>query len=112
MLTRLIAAAALVALTSTAYAADTGGSKTPTGSMSQQQSAQNLPQEIQSKLQQDGYTDVQVVPGSFLVSAKDKRGDPVNMVIGPHSMLVMTEGKMGSNESGNTGTANQNRTQR
>jgi hypothetical protein len=113
MRTSLITAAALVVLTTTGYAADTGTPKTTTGTpMNQQQSAQSLPQEIQSKLQQDGYTDVQVVPGSFLVSAKDKHGDLVNMVIGPHSMLVMTEGKMGSNESGSTGNANQSHSQK
>ncbi len=100
MLARLIAATALVALTTTAYAADNPSSNSTTTStanqQSTQQSTQNLPQEIQAKLQQDGFTDVQVMPGSFLVTAKDKRGDPVTMVIGPHSMMVMTEAKMGS----------------
>ena len=52
---------------------------------------QNLPAEIRSKLEQDGFTDVNVVPGSFLVSAKDKSGDPVTMVIGPNSMMMLTQ---------------------
>jgi hypothetical protein len=34
---------------------------------------------------------VNVVPGSFLVSAKDKCGDPVTMVIGPNSMMMLTQ---------------------
>jgi hypothetical protein len=51
---------------------------------------QTLPQQIQKKLQQQGFSDVKIVPGSFLVSAKDKDGDPVNMVIGPHSMTMFT----------------------
>jgi len=53
------------------------------------QTAQALPQKIKQKLQQQGFSDVQVVPGSFIVSAKDKDGDLVNMVIGPNSMMMM-----------------------
>lgn len=51
---------------------------------------QPLPQQIQTKLKDQGFTEVKVVPGSFLVSAKDKQGDPVTMVIGPHSMAIFT----------------------
>lgn len=64
------------------------------------------------KLQSQGFTNVQVVPGSFLVSAKDKDGDPVNMVIGPHSMTMFTSTSANesnssndSNSSGNTGAS-------
>jgi hypothetical protein len=64
------------------------------------QSSQNLPQKIQQKLQDQGFTNVQVVPGSFLVSAKDKQGDPVTMIIGPNSMTVFT-----MNTSGDSSTA-------
>jgi hypothetical protein len=59
-------------------------------SETQAQTPQNLPQEIRNKLSQQGFTDIKVVPGSFLVSAKDKEGDPVNMVIGPHSMTMFS----------------------
>lgn len=107
MFIRLMTACAFVALATTAYAADTGSSNPSTTNVTtNQQSTQNLPQEIQSKLQQDGFTDVRVVPGSFLVSAKDKHGDPVTMIIGPNSMLVMTEGKTGNTaSSGSSGSA-------
>ena len=37
-----------------------------------------------------GFTDVKVVPDSFLVSAKDKQGYPVTMLIGPNSLTVFT----------------------
>jgi hypothetical protein len=106
MLIRLVTACAFVALATTAYAADTSSSNpSTTNAAANQQSAQNLPHEIQSKLQQDGFTDVKVVPGSFFVSAKDKRGDPVTMIIGPHSMLMMSEAKMGNSASpGNDGS--------
>lgn len=50
----------------------------------------SLPQEISKKLKSQGFTNVQIVPGSYLVSAKDKDGDPVSMVIGPHSMTMIT----------------------
>jgi hypothetical protein len=54
------------------------------------QNAQNLPQELKQKLTAQGFTDVKVVPDSFLVSAKDKQGHPVTMLIGPNSLTVFT----------------------
>lgn len=51
---------------------------------------QAIPQQIRNKLQNMGFTDVQVVPGSFIVSAKDKDGDPVSMIIGPHSTTLFS----------------------
>ncbi|HZT24221.1 MAG TPA: hypothetical protein VFA57_00840 [Pseudolabrys sp.] len=69
-------------------------------------SAQQLPEEIKNKLQQDGFTDVKVIPGSFLVSAKDKNGDTVNMVIGPNSMMMLTE--VPANTTTGAGSPNQN----
>jgi hypothetical protein len=53
-------------------------------------SNQTLPQQVQAKLRDQGFTDVKVVPGSLLVSAKDKQGDPVTMIIGPHSMTMFS----------------------
>lgn len=61
-----------------------------TASQSTPTQSQSLPLEIKQKLEKQGFTNVQVVPGSFIVSAKDKDGDPVNMLIGPNSMMVMT----------------------
>ncbi len=98
MLTRILTAAALAtALATTAYAADRSSSSPPTdlnngnNANSNTQTAQNLPQEIRAKLREDGFSDVKVVPGSFIVSAKDKRGEPVTMVIGPNSMMMVTQ---------------------
>ena len=51
---------------------------------------QALPQAIQQKLTAQGFTDVRVVPGSYLVSTKDKDGNPITMIIGPTSMTVLT----------------------
>ncbi len=68
-----------------------------------QTNTQTLSQELKQKLQDQGFSDVQVVPGSLIVSAKDKSGDPVTMVIGPHSMTVFST--TANNESG-AGSAN------
>jgi hypothetical protein len=96
MLLRFFATAAIgAALIAGAHAQNSTKLTSPSGSSAQNSSAaqgtQNIPQEIKQKLSQDGFTNVQVVPGSYLVSAKDKNGDPVMMVIGPHSMTIMSE---------------------
>ena len=53
------------------------------------QEIQHGPQKLREKLAQDGYTDVQIAAGSYIVSAKDKDGNKVVMMIGPTSMTVM-----------------------
>jgi hypothetical protein len=50
---------------------------------------QSVPQKIREKLSQDGYQDITVAAGSYVVSAKDKDGNRVMMMIGPTSMTVM-----------------------
>jgi hypothetical protein len=50
---------------------------------------QALPDKIREKLTAEGYQDVKVTPGSFVVSAKDKDGHRVMMLIGPTSMTMM-----------------------
>jgi hypothetical protein len=63
-----------------------------TGSPSQKPEAgppaQTLPQRIQHKLKSQGFTNIQVVPEGYIVSARDKDGDPVTMIIGPHSITM------------------------
>jgi len=56
---------------------------------------QNIPQQLKDQLKQEGYTNVQVVPGSFLISAKSKNGNPVRMVVGPNSITMLTMQKSG-----------------
>jgi hypothetical protein len=109
MLTRLLAATALtLALASGAYAQSNSNPSNSNEAQSNTnqatQSTQTLPEEIRTKLQNDGFTDIQIVPGSFLVSAKDKSGDPVNMVIGPHSMFMVTT--VPGSSSSTTGSGN------
>ena len=50
---------------------------------------QHGPQKLREKFAADGYTDVKIAPGSYVVSAKDKDGNNVVMMIGPNSMTVM-----------------------
>jgi uncharacterized protein YdeI (BOF family) len=51
----------------------------------------SVQQHLADQLKQDGFTDVRVVPDSFLVHAKNKHGDPVVMIINPNSVFSMTE---------------------
>ena len=46
----------------------------------------NIRQELQDReLAKAGYTSVKITPSSFFIEAKDKQGNPVQMVIGPNS---------------------------
>jgi hypothetical protein len=56
----------------------------------QSQSQQPIRQQIQNDLSQAGYTDIKIMPESFLVRAKDKRGNPVMMLINPDSITAVT----------------------
>jgi hypothetical protein len=51
----------------------------------------NLRQQIQDQLTKAGYTSIKIMPSSFYIQAKDKKGDPVAMVIGPDSFTEVTE---------------------
>ena len=51
----------------------------------------NIRQQIQSQLTKAGYTDVTIMPSSFYVRAKDKKGNPMELVIGPDFFTEVTE---------------------
>jgi hypothetical protein len=107
MITRVLAGAVLAAALAqgAAYAAQNSTtSNTNNAKPNASQSVQALPSEISQKLRQDGFSDVKVVPGSFLVSAKDKNGDPIEMVIRPNSALMITQVSQGG--SANQSTSN------
>src|ERR1700730_3606980 len=55
------------------------------------QNLQALPAQLQKTLQDAGLTDIQIVPHSFLVRAKDRDGNPVMMMINPDSIMAVTE---------------------
>jgi hypothetical protein len=54
---------------------------------------QAIQQLIQERLATAGFTDIQMVPNSFLISAKDRDGHPVTMMASPGAVT-------GSNDSG------------
>jgi hypothetical protein len=59
-----------------------------------QSSPQNqitIRQQVQKNLQDAGSSDINIMPSSFLVRAKDKSGNPVMMVINPDSITTLTE---------------------
>ena len=75
---------------------------TPSGSTSGQTAAPNtqgstpnapmhLSQRLHDDLAKAGFTDIKIMPSSFLVRAKDSQGNPVMMVINPDSMAEVTE---------------------
>lgn len=78
------------------------------GTPNHPQSADNLRAQIQKNLQAAGFTDIQIMPSSFLVRAKDRDGNPMMMVINPDSVTAVTE--MGSQGNANQGNANQGTT--
>lgn len=59
---------------------------------------------IRQDLQQAGYTNIKVMPASFVAEAKDKQGEPVTLLITPDSITTVVEepasGKSASNQSG------------
>jgi|SwirhisoilCB2_FD_contig_31_34243509_length_437_multi_3_in_0_out_0_1 hypothetical protein len=118
MFTRILASAILAAGFSQAALAQSPGTDSPNASAVGTQSKQTLPQELRQKLTRAGYTDVKMVPSSFLVTAKNKSGNPVMMRITPHSMTMLTEipvnGASGSSKSSstseNTGSSRGSRT--
>ena len=50
----------------------------------------NIRQELQDQLAKAGYTSVKITPSSFFIEAKDKQGNPVQMVIGPDLFTEIT----------------------
>ena len=93
-----------VSSSTNASAMKNGTTRSGANATNARQTAQNLPQEIRAKLKNDGFTNVKVIPGSFIVSAKDKRGEPVTMIIGPDSMMMVTQVTNGDGSSMNSKT--------
>ena len=98
--TTLVAAAILTTVSSAALAqaanSNAGSTASPTTAANPQPSGSSLRQQLTSTLQQSGFTNIKVVPDSFLVQANDKSGNPVTMFIGPNSATELTT--VGSND--------------
>lgn len=49
-----------------------------------------LRQQVKDNLSKAGFTDIKIMPTSFMVRAKDQSGNPVMMVINPDSFTEVT----------------------
>jgi methionine-rich copper-binding protein CopC len=107
MMTRLLASAVLVVGLSQATLAQSSGQQNqPSNSAENTSAPEALPQGLRQHLTSAGFTDVKIVPSSFVVSAKDKSGHPVLMHITPNSMTLMTEIPVGDQSTTGAGTPN------
>lgn len=106
----LVAAAILTTVSSAALAqgANSGSNAAPAAAtnIKPQPGGPGLRKQLTNSLQQSGFTNIKVVPDSFLVQANDKSGNPVTMFIGPNSATEFTT--VGSNDQtsgSNAGTS-------
>jgi hypothetical protein len=106
---KLTALAVMLTVSSAAFAqtsvvpapatpAPTATPKTATGQT--QAGPGDLQQELTARLQKAGFTDVKVLPDSFLVRADDKSGNAVMMSITPDSMTELTAVNASSQNKG------------
>ncbi len=56
----------------------------------------HLSQKLHDDLTRAGFTDITIMPSSFMVRAKDSEGHPVMMVINPDSLTEVTEQSEGT----------------
>jgi hypothetical protein len=81
----------------------TSPANTPAAQTSNQNSTQNsasgsLRGHMQEMLQSSGFTDIRIMPSSFMIRAKDKDGNPVFMSVSPDAVTEVSElGTSGGN---------------
>ena len=100
----LFATAAALVLCQTASAQTT---TTPPSSNNgiAQTNPNKLRSDLRNMLQQGGYSDIHVMPSSFVIRAKDKNGNAVTMMVSPDSFAQVTEVEnTGGSDSGNSTT--------
>ena len=97
---RLLLTSAALILGASPAAFAQGAATAPASAPSHVGSA-SVRQQITTNLQQSGFTDVKVMPDSFLVQAKDKSGNPMTMFINPTSMTEITA--VDASDGGKTG---------
>lgn len=116
----VLSAAIVMGFVSPCFAANSTMTDTPSNRASTQPgqaaaASQQIAQKLKESLAQGGFTDIQIMPKSFLVRAKDKAGNKVMMVVNPDSVTSVTAmgsavpGSSGSKmNSGPTGASTQN----
>jgi hypothetical protein len=103
----LLAAGTALALVPSIAMAQTPNApvNTPAAQTSNQNSTQNsasgsLRGHVQDMLQSSGFTDIRIMPSSFMIRAKDKDGNPVFMSVSPDSVTEVSElGTSGGNSA-------------
>ena len=103
LLTAVISAALAQGASAQGNQPTSGSSSEATSSAQIEQNSAPIPQVIKQKLQSAGYSDVKIMPTSFFVQAKDRQGDPVEILITPHSMMEVTA--LNANEQGNVASS-------
>jgi len=90
--TTILAAALLTTVSSVALAQvpSSPANSVPTATTNTRTGGTGLRQQVLTNLQNSGFTNVKVMPDSFLVQATDKSGNAVTMFIGPNSMTEVT----------------------
>ncbi len=86
------------------------------GDMTAGPGGMRVSQKLRNDLSKAGFTDIKIMPQSFMVRAKDSQGNPVMMVINPDSVTAITEQTESTNSAsnsthgatGNTGANNTN----
>jgi len=66
-------------------------------------------QKLEESLTKAGFTDIKIMPESFLIRAKDQNGNPMMMVVNPDSVTeveAVTPNKSNSNNNAATNNAN------
>ena len=107
----ILAVAAILTTVSSVALAQTPGSNSgsapaATTATASQPGRPSLRQQLTNGLQQSGFTNIKVVPDSFLVQANDKSGNPVTMYIGGDSATeVTTVGSNDQTSGSNTGNS-------
>jgi hypothetical protein len=62
----------------------------------------HIAQKLRADLTKAGYTDINIIPSSFFVQAKNSDGNPVTMMISPDSVTALTEATQRSNSASNS----------
>jgi len=70
----------------------------------------HISQKLRNDLTNAGFTDIHIMPESFMVRAKDSQGNPVMMLINPDSVTAITEDVQSTNSAStaNHGATNNN----
>ena len=90
------------AASSTGRSATSQNGSTSTNAQDQTNSAASEPlrQQVRDNLAKAGFSDIHIMPTSFMVRAKDQSGNPVMMVINPDSFTEVTAMPAKNNQSG------------